>query len=311
MTRVGNEGTPGSPGNEPGGVGTTVETAEITDLAVTNPKVADDAVTNAKLANMAANTAKVNNTGAAADPTDLALGANTVLGNGASGNIEAISVTAAGRALIDDADAAAQRTTLGLGAIALEASPLVVARGGTNRTALGTGSQVLRTNAGATDTEWATVGAGAVTREGGQTTEATTTSTTASDLLTATVSVLAAEPLFALFNARKSAAPNQGLIGIKVNTTQVVANKAWTDDINAARNRLFTFYKGGIVTNYLTPGFLFGEFLTNTGTLTTLTLVDTDMPTADITSFIVTGNADDAALTLGVDELQVYSWAAS
>jgi hypothetical protein len=36
--------------------------------------------------------------------------------------------------------------------------PLPVAKGGTNRTALGTGLQVLRTNSGATDTEWATIG---------------------------------------------------------------------------------------------------------------------------------------------------------
>lgn len=44
------------------------------------------------------------------------------------------TITAAGRALLDDADASAQRTTLGLGAAALEALPLAVGSGGTGAT---------------------------------------------------------------------------------------------------------------------------------------------------------------------------------
>jgi hypothetical protein len=40
------------------------------------------------------------------------------------------------------------------------AYPIPVSKGGTNQTALGTALQVLRTNAGATDTEWATISSG-------------------------------------------------------------------------------------------------------------------------------------------------------
>jgi hypothetical protein len=90
--------------------------------------------------------------------------------------------TAAGRALLDDADAAAQRTTLGLGSLATQASDSVsitggsitgitditVADGGTGASTeagarsnllpsySGNGSKVLALNSGGTDVEWVT-----------------------------------------------------------------------------------------------------------------------------------------------------------
>jgi hypothetical protein len=57
--------------------------------------LADDAVTYAKLQNVSA--------------TDRLLGRSTA----GAGNVEEITLTAAGRALLDDADAATQRATLG------------------------------------------------------------------------------------------------------------------------------------------------------------------------------------------------------
>jgi hypothetical protein len=88
-----------------------LDQASTTKLGTT--AFADDAVTYGKLQNVSA--------------TDRLLGRSTA----GAGNVEEIPLTAAGRALLDDADAAAQRTTLGLGTIATQAASSVAITGGT------------------------------------------------------------------------------------------------------------------------------------------------------------------------------------
>ncbi len=97
-----------------------ITTGKIADDAVTSDKINDGAViaaaigagavTNAKLDTNAVTYDKLQNVSA----TDRLLGRSTA----GAGNVEEISCTAAGRALLDDADAATQRATLGLGTIA-------------------------------------------------------------------------------------------------------------------------------------------------------------------------------------------------
>ena len=111
----------------------------------------------------------------------LTTAADKMIYTTASDTYAVADLTAAGRALLDDADAAAQRTTLGLGSLATQSSitesqisdlqsyltaetndlgsavtgTLGTANGGTGLTAIGTAGQVLKVNSGATALEFA------------------------------------------------------------------------------------------------------------------------------------------------------------
>jgi hypothetical protein len=96
-----------------------VTTAKIADGAITSAKIADGAITGsdispgsltgAGLASATVTYDKIQNVSA----TDLILGRISA----GAGSVEEITCTSAGRALLDDADAATQRDTLGLGTI--------------------------------------------------------------------------------------------------------------------------------------------------------------------------------------------------
>ncbi len=106
----------------------------IADGGITAAKLATDAVTTVKISNDAVTYAKIQDVSA----TDRLLGRATT----GAGVVEEITCTSAGRALIDDADAAAQRTTLGLGTLATQSGTFSGTHSGTS-SGTNTGDQTI------------------------------------------------------------------------------------------------------------------------------------------------------------------------
>ena len=160
------------------------------------------------------------------------------------------------------------------------------------------------------DQSWATVG-GAVTREGGNTTEATTTSTTAVSLLTASTLTLAAlEPAMAVCSLRKSTgAINTASAGLTLNTTEVRAPVVFTASNNAATSGYWFEYLTPRLTSYSTNGYQVVGNINIDPTLSTH--FSASAPLVEITDLVVRGLVADAAITMGADELHVYSYATS
>ena len=162
-----------------------------------NATIANDAVTTAKILDGAVTTAKVSNLGTAAlvdgavtyakiqdvSATDRLLGRSTA----GSGDVEEIPCTAAGRALLDDADATAQRATLGLGTLATQSGTFSGTHSGTS-SGTNTGDQTVTLTGDVTGSGTgsfaATIASSAVT-EAKIATDAVTTGKILADAVTA------------------------------------------------------------------------------------------------------------------------------
>ena len=160
-----------------------------------------------------------------------------------------------------------------------------------------------------------TITAGAVTRAGGNTTEATTTSTTAVDVLSvSSLSILAVTPIFLFGNGRKTTgAANSGRMGLKLNSTVVILNGGlWrTSATDESENGTFLLLLNSRVTNYDWPGAgTFGAFGA-ANFQSDFNAFDAAVPIATITDVVLQGRSADALITTGFDELNVYTLATS
>lgn len=131
--------------SDPGGLfgtagGNVFFTGTMTGGSVPGARIPNGDVTNAKLAAAAANTLKANATAGSTNPADLAIAANTFPARSSSGNIAAKPITDFGLSLVDDANAAAARTTLGLATVAATGSASDLGAGTLPTARLGTGT---------------------------------------------------------------------------------------------------------------------------------------------------------------------------
>lgn len=171
----------------------------------------------------------------------------------------------------------------------------------------GTAGQVLTWNAG-NQLSW-TTGGGDVTEMGENTTEATTTSTTITNILTiSTTSIAVNRPFWFACNLRKSAgAATSATVGLMLNATVVRSGITWSDSANGANSGSIWGYVAAQTANYLRAGFLIVAGLGAPSASGAVYLFDSDMPNAAITSIIIRGNVGDAAVTMGVDDCKAWA----
>jgi hypothetical protein len=160
-------------------------------------------------------------------------------------------------------------------------------------------------------------GGGAVTREGGQATEATTTSTTDTDLLTAASLTIATggTPTEVWANCRRTTgASTQVYIGFKINGNLVMpatsgAGAHFLGSQNSNFVALFVWLMTSFVTGYdgNTPGIQCHTF-DSAGTPQRWTRFNSSsMPDATITDLLIRAATDSASVTVGADSMNVFS----
>ena len=185
----------------------------------------------------------------------------------------------------------------------------------------GAANEFLQTNGSGVLT-WAAVGASAVTRAGGVTTEATTTSTGKVELLSATsMSIAGSSPIHYVYSYRKTTgAAAQIIQSLELNNIEIFnassGSVAYSDGNNEVESGFVNTFIGPKVTNYV-HGNVTGTWATyagvtrrNDGTVPDGAMYNA-CPTATITTLTAVSKLSSASITGAFDELHVYNMAIS
>lgn len=182
------------------------------------------------------------------------------------------------------------------------------------RLARGSSGQILRTNIAGTIPEWSTPGLELV---GSNTTEQTTTATTAVDIVTVTLSksIPAATPFLVVASYRKSAGhASAAAVSIrKINATTISLSLGTLSATNQAEDGTSFMFFGARESNYLNGyvGINGGSQVSSSGAPAAAASLSasagTVLPNAAVTSIVIGGNVTNAANTLGVKSVQVYA----
>ena len=188
------------------------------------------------------------------------------------------------------------------------------------RLAKGSAATVL-TMGGSNAPTWAAASAGAVSHEGADTTEGTTTSTSAADLLAIGSLTIPAATMFSIsYEGRSTAGDTQrGTTGLKVNSavihTPTNGGGSWFgNEINEINVGASFFHVMPRVTNYV-RGYV-GTFQSYSGSGVYIGglhggAMNNALVIEVVNDIVITGMNGSTSITTGADELHVYSWATS
>ncbi|MCH7737678.1 MAG: hypothetical protein IH872_09805 [Chloroflexi bacterium] len=150
-----------------------------------------------------------------------------------------------------------------------------------------------------------------VTREGGQTTEATTTSTSTVDLLTAaslTIPIGTPVEVHAMLR-RTTGTATTAKVGLKLNTTAVRSPLDWGPSANNPDTGLLHMLLQHGLSSYSFGHYM---FVTNPDQLSYFDISGgIATPVAELTDIILQAKVGSSSITMGADEMHVYSKAVS
>lgn len=145
-------------------------------------------------------------------------------------------------------------------------------------------------------------------QEGSNLTEATTTSVTEVALLAVSgLSIPAATPFLVMCVLRKTAgAAAPGKVRVRLNATDVSGLFTWSSSADEADTGILWVVVGPRVTNYLRASIIHVTSIALNNVNHEL-FTGADAPSVAITDVAIRGAVDSTSITLGVDELRVYS----